>query len=216
MFEIGTQPVLVAPNRVFPDVARETAYYVTLFSSQRPFNWPCYAHSFASFTRVRPRPARPGAYQTDTFTISWLPKTLCVCFWASPGEGQNRTLPETFEWALNLQARISAWGPYRIDSQLYEKAQDRYCQLEKGKLEYVCLDNYYRPHRATNCIHALSDLGLSPHLLRTGFSCGESATRKIIRHYSPWILEPVRQRAWLTGLLGLERYPIVFREPSVV
>ena len=50
----------------------------------------------------------------------------------------------------------------------------------------------FRPQRATNCIHALSDLGLTTSLLHTLGSRRRAASTKVLNYLGPWIRNPSR------------------------
>lgn len=188
--------------------------FVVLFACQRRPNNPKYAHSFATFVEAGGGAGGLGGPRADTFTISWLPGSLVIRLFRPPEPGRNLGLHQTLDWARTLGARTTAWGPFEIQEALYRKARRRYEELESGALRFAALDVLHRRAEVTNCIHALSDLGLTPGLLRTGLAYGNSASVAIARHYRPWIVRPETTHPWVGGLLGLGRHPINFREPE--
>jgi hypothetical protein len=64
---------------------------------------------------------------------------------------------------------------------------------------------------ATNCFHAISDIVDGP-LLDTGTAFGESASRMVFQHLAGWIIEPRKTYRDLVPRLGLETYPISYRD----
>jgi hypothetical protein len=199
-----------APEAGTPSSSGTQASYAVLFAQQRRINLPHYAHSFGAFVQVDETPNGPANEQV--VVISWLPRSLKIGFFRAAEPGHNLLLPATFDYAQTLGTFVSAWGPFRIRNMLFEKARDRYLQLESGATKYVVLDNGTRPLQATNCIHALSDLGLTDKLLSTGTAYGMRASRKIVRYLQPWIMDSFRTHPWVADLLCLNRYAIEYQE----
>jgi hypothetical protein len=116
----------------------EEFYYVAVFGSQQMPPNPNYTHSFAAFTKATGEGPCPKAFVVDEcFSISWLPRTLEVrtrklC----PECGVNYPLHPTIKLALSEDQRVSLWGPYRIDRELYEKARAQAGLLESGRVQY--------------------------------------------------------------------------------
>src|SRR5205823_7231851 len=91
-------------------------YYVTVFGSQRDATAPCLTHSFATFSRAVGAGPCAQNYRLESFTISWMPRTLqCCAYRLLPEPGVNLDLYQTLKWAADSGLRISAWGPYQID-----------------------------------------------------------------------------------------------------
>lgn len=184
------------------------SWYLTVFACQRWLNLPHHAHSFAAFVEVEKDEQGRRGMETS-FVISWLPKSLEIGLFRWPEPGQILNLEQTLDWSLSLGAQATAWGPYEIKEELFRKARERYADLQTGITQFAVLDYWYRPIMATNCIHALSDLGLTKNVLATGFAYGRSASRKILRYYQPWILNQ-RTHPWVGDVLNLNRYPLSF------
>jgi hypothetical protein len=183
------------------------AHFMILLANQRMLNLPQYAHSFACFVRAAAGKGTPE----QAFIISWLPQTLQIALFDNPEPGVNLALPDTLAWAASIETRIHALGPFRIQPELYDKAQARRAFLESGTPGFVVMDGNYRPLKATNCMHAISDLGLTPELLDTRFSYGLSANRKIVEYFRPWIETPDQTYPWVAELLGLNQEHIEFQ-----
>jgi hypothetical protein len=183
----------------------QTANYMMVFGAQRPFNPPGFAHTFAVFLRVH------GDVVKRADPMSWVPTSLKIRFLAPPEPGKNLPLMETLDWLQKIMGArgwICAWGPLEIEHVLYDKALTRIKQLGAGRIQYVVLDGPYRPDRATNCIHALSDLGLTARLLGTGWKRGESASRAVVEYFRRWIINPTTTYPELARQLGLDAYEI--------
>jgi hypothetical protein len=203
-------PVQEPDHREQSPALEGPADFLVLLATQRTFNLPQYAHSFACFVRV----AASGQRRLEaeqTFVISWAPRTLEIVIFDNPEPGTNLGLQATLDWAASLKTRIHAMGPFHIKPELYEKARRRRDFLESGTPGFVVLDGNYRPDRATNCMHAISDLGLTPDLLDTGLSYGLGANRTIIEYFRPWIEAPEQTHPWVAELLGLQGEHIEFQ-----
>jgi hypothetical protein len=196
-------------------VQAQEAYYVLVFGSQRLPNNPDYSHSFATFVRAawsRPAGTPP---QLEVHTISWLPRDGPIrAFALLPECGQNLDLPTTLRYALAEGERISLWGPYQIRPELYQRALVQIQLLESGKVRYKANDIGYPTNRVSNCIHAVSSL-VEGHRLHVVIpSWGETASYYIQQELRPWIIEPCRTHLWVAAALGLDSYPIIYRQPD--
>jgi hypothetical protein len=165
-------------------VATTVSYYMVVFGSQRHPNWPRFSHSFAAVVGAREDEASPTAIEDHI--ISWLPQTkVIVPLRPWPEKGKNFGLEATLDWVTRrlprVQSRITAWGPFRVEPRLYTAFVARADQLERGLVQYIAADGGFRPDHATNCIHALSDLGLTSYLLKTYAAHGREASRRVIK-----------------------------------
>lgn len=188
-------------------------YYVTVFGAQREALTPSQTHSFATFSRAVGSGPCAENYRLDSFTISWLPRTLeCCPYRLLPEPGVNLDLGRTLQWAAGNGLRVSAWGPYRIDKELYDRACRQFARLQSGEVEYKMLDAGFCSCRASNCSHAVSAVAEGPrrHLVSPG--CGETAGFYLARRFCPWLVEPCRTHDWVFARLGLCGFPIVRRE----
>lgn len=196
------------------DGAMDEAYFMILYACQRTFNLPQWAHSFASFTQVIRDRQELRVNPEQSFSISWLPQSQRINIWGDPEAGTNLDLDPTFAWAAGLECAVSAVGPFRIKPELHARARERWSFLEAHGPQFVVLDDDYRPEKATNCIHAISDLGLTKELLDTGMAYGKRATRKLAEYLQPWIMSPQQTHPWLIDLLGLKKHPVEIEAPS--
>lgn len=187
--------------------------YMVVFGSERHPNVPEHSHTFAAFLRCVPgAESAPG--EGEPLCISWLPQTkVIVPLRPWPEPGWNYKLIETINWVFEcdhadpgVRTYLYAWGPFRICPELREHAAARTAEFKSGRVEYVVEDLLYRPHRATNCIHALSDLGLTNCLLHTLGSHGREASWKVIHYLGPWIMNPSQTYKETKKLFGLTPY----------
>jgi hypothetical protein len=178
----------------------EERYFVTLYASQRSGREPQHTHSFAVFIRVTPE---GESNRCEKFTISWMPAGGVIRLIAPPEPGKNYTLEETLDWAARLGLRTRTWGPFEIAKETYDLALEQKHRLESGQVLYKALDRRHRPHTATNCIHAVSDVLPGP-LLSTGSAAGDSATAMIVAHYRPHLIDPEQVHRWVLQAAGLE------------
>jgi hypothetical protein len=193
------------------------AHFLMLFASQRTPNQPAYSHSFASFVCVSwpgngPCPPAPCVC---AYTISWLPRDLPIRVYALyPECGRNCGLEETISYYVGSGQRVSLWGPYRIDGELYRRAARQVALLASGLVEYKSVDAGYRSDRVSNCIHALTCLAEGHHYLLTCPGWGEVASAAVLAQLEPWIVDRCAVYPWVSCAMGLNRYPIVYRSWS--
>src|SRR3954464_15853167 len=106
----------VAAIAFAPQTARADEYYVTLFTAESVPYRPTNTHAFASIVRV---PAG-GAAEVDS--ICWGPASMKIRGITLKGEeGANLTVPECLAWSHDKGWRMSVWGPYRVECELYQK-----------------------------------------------------------------------------------------------
>ncbi len=204
--------LLLAALGVRPPAARgEESYYLLVFAAQRNPNWVRYTHTFGTFVKATGRGADPCGYRLESFTISWLPCSLEVHPWRLLSEpGIALDLPHTLAWAERNGARVSLWGPYRIQRELYERGRVQLACLQAGRYEYKALDGFRRA-RAVDCIHALSDVDSDPGYLRTLKAHGDEASYLVLLHFRRWLIDPCRTADGLVERLGLGTFPLVRR-----
>lgn len=191
------------------------AHYLLMFGAQRVPNNPNYAHSFAVFVRASWAGDGPcaGPCLLEARTISWLPANLEIRTGALlPEPGHNFELHETIRFVLGSDMRLSLWGPYPTDAQLYEQARARADQLEGGAVRYKANDSrYLTSDRVTNCIHALSSITAGLRLRVASPAWGEPASYAILQRFRRHILDETPDYRVSTAL-GLDAYPIIYRE----
>lgn len=193
------------------------AYFIVMLSYQRTLNLPRYTHSFASYIHACwPEPGSPGGkVNLDIQTISWLPCTTVLRPTALfPETGHNFRLDETLDIAQRNDARVSLWGPYQIEPELFERARDRVAELESGQVRYKMNDTGRRSARVCNCIHAISAIDSGGRLRVLSPDWGEEASFTILQRQRRWIIDTQTTHDWLIYPLGLQNYPIIYRDWS--
>jgi hypothetical protein len=188
-------------------------YYLLVFGSQEVPPRPKYTHTFAVFVHATGQGPCAANYQLEAATISWLPQTLDIRLAALlPECGRNLGLHETLRYVLGSGERVSLWGPYQIEPELYYRGLAQVALLQSGQVEYKAIDTGYPSSRVSNCIHAVSSVadGYRLHVLSP--SWGETASYYVTRRMCPWIIDPGRRHPWVAERLGLGCYPIIYRE----
>ncbi len=191
------------------------AYYLLVFGSQLPgLNRPAHTHSFATFVRATGLGEGCAAPQIQAWTISWLPRTLDIeVYRLRPECGVNLDLHGTLRWAFDDGQRVSMWGPYQIQKDLFDRALAQVAFLQSGAVCYKAVDTGYSTERVCNCIHAIADVALDSPRLHVGVpGWGESASYFVTLDLAPWIIQPRQTHDWLLPRLCLTNYPLVRRD----
>lgn len=185
--------------------------YMVVFAFQRDFNEPRYSHTFATFVRATERGASTEAYPNEVHTLSWSPKSLnIVILRARPEPGVNLDLQASLDWAASVQARVTAWGPYRIQEELYQAARNQIDRLNSGTVAYKAFKLLDRSD-ATNCIYALADIEQGRGLLAAGTAHGEAASAMVLRHFQHRIIDLPQTHDWVKYRLGLGEHAVTFK-----
>jgi len=182
----------------------DASYYMTIFSAQANSRDPRRTHSFATFVKA----ARTGDAAKDSpieiHTISWMPRSLdIVILRRRPELGVNLDLESSLRWAASKGSRVSMWGPYQINKELYDRAVAQEARLNSGFVLYKAIDRRFRPGTASNCIHAVADLDTDNGLLRSGQGRGDAASRQVAQHLERWVINPEQSHTWVASRLGL-------------
>ena len=180
--------------------ARADDYFLAVFSAEAVPYKPELTHSFAAAVRL------PAAGAPEVVGISWLPASLDPRgLTLVPEAGVNLGTAETVAWARRLGMRVSVWGPYRIEEELFCRLKGQAARLGAGHVRYKPTDNVYAAARVQNCYHALW-MPVAPLRARgySGvFTAGDAASGVTVRLYSPWVVEPGRTHDAVLGLLGV-------------
>src|SRR5205823_6827206 len=177
-------------------------YYLVMFGVQKGFNLPKNSHTCAIFVKdASPAPL-------ETVFISWLPDDLSVTILQhQPQVGINLDLHATLQHYEDRGCRISMWGPYETERELYQKAKTRRDILEGGTVGYNAIDRRRRPMVA-DCIHAVSGVDVEPGLFRSRSAHGDIASYYVLEHLSKWLIQPEVIHLELVQRLGLDQYCI--------
>jgi hypothetical protein len=193
------------------------ACYLLMFASQRVPNEAAHAHTFATFVRAswpEDEPCPPSPF-LETHTISWLPSSLVIRPRAlRPEEGHNFDLDETLRIALDDGARVSLWDPYQIEPELYARARRQIELLKSGQVLFKSVDSGHRTDHASNCIHAVGSIAQGHRLRVASPGWGEPASYAVLSRLLPWVIDPGCVHAWVGSALGLDAYPIIYRDRS--
>jgi hypothetical protein len=201
--------LLIVTRASLPAQEPTEYYYMMIFSAQADSQDPRLTHSFATFVKATHPGDSAKDYQIESHTISWMPQSLnIVLLRARPEPGTNLDLPSSLRWAKSMNCRVSMWGPYQIDRELYDRAIKQQTRLESGRVLYKAIDLKFRPGKATNCIHAISDLDTDNGLLRSGQGRGDEASYQVVQHLKRWIIAPGQTHPWVASRLGLNPHPV--------
>src|SRR5262245_55603588 len=187
--------------------ARADDYFVVVFGAQSDPKRPKFSHSWATFVRLAPNCA------PEVVTISWMPCTLELRPNRPFAEtGVNLDLHKSFDVTLAHCEKVMAWGPFRIDCELFERAKTHACRLQNGEIKYKTIDFARNPMRVSNCVHALTVFNPENRRLRIGrTNFGHTASYYIAESYKAWIAPGLPPEYWVADLLGLGQYPICWR-----
>ena len=164
-------------------------YFIKVCGSQRLGNRPKFSHTYAAFIEQQVR--QDESVVRRILAISWLPRSGDIKPLGPPERGRNYSLRETLAWLDQAGSTLHWESPEtEIQPGLFQSAVDRIQELERGVLQYVMIDSFQsRPHDASNCIHAVTDLPLALGTLGmtfTGILHGIQASRFVYQYLSPF------------------------------
>ncbi len=207
---LGT--ALLLANLSLHEARADESYYMIVYSAQRTPNVPCFAHTFATFAKATGEGKDKTKYKIEQHTISWIAKTKeIVVARLRPEPGANLSLKASMELAASLEEKVSMWGPFEIKKELYDRALKQTDRLESNKVEYKAIDFRFRPERAINCIHAVSDIDADDGFLDVGTACGDEASRAVAGHLRRWVIKPEKTHDWVSKRIGLDEHSITRR-----
>jgi hypothetical protein len=190
----------------------QECYYLLMFGSQQTPPDPDHAHSFATFVRVRHDGPEPGVPVIEAHTVSWLARDLEPrTFELLPEPGHNFDLHTTIKFVLGDCQRLSLWGPYQIDPELYFRALNQINLLQSGQVRWKAIDSGFPTNRVSNCIHAIGSIARGHRVRVLSPGWGETASFELLREFRPWIVDPCKTHPWVGTALGLDCYPIIYR-----
>lgn len=211
--------VLVAGSLSAPPVQApqgQSRYYMILFGGQSVPFLPRTAHTWATWAKATP--TATGAVVVESVTISWLPAYGPVVPTRIRREpGKNYSLDETFAIAAEQTARVSMWGPYETDAERYELAVAQARLLESGSIAYRVLDSLGGDRSVQHCVHAVTYADpVMRRRLQPVIQVGEPGTSRLAARYrrTGAFVHPEAKHDWLIPVLGLDRYPVIRREPG--
>jgi hypothetical protein len=191
------------------------SFYMAVFSAQANSDDPSLTHTFATFVKATGTGEPVKARRMEVHTISWMPQSLnIVVLQRDPEPGTNLDLQSSLRWGESRNLRVSMWGPYRIHKALYDRAVEQEARLRSGRVLYKAVDRWFRPGVASNCIHAVSDLGADNGHLDSGQAAGEAASRQVVQHLNRWIIDRGHTHPWVARRLGLTVNSVSPRDPE--
>lgn len=190
---------------LLPQVARADDYFVTLFCAESVPYRPTNTHSFASIVRIP-----NGAAELDA--ICWGPANMKIRgLTLKPEEGKNFTLAETLDWVKGNCWRVSVWGPYKVDRELYCALKAQAERLNTGCVKYKPTDTLQRRAVAQNCYHALTSPVAPLKRYAGAFTAGDAAGTTILQAYSRWLIDPCTTHDEVLKLIGADKYELTRR-----
>jgi hypothetical protein len=202
---------------VTPRAKAGEMYYLLMFAQQQYPNNINYSHTFATFVKLswHGNGACPAAPCLEAHTISWLPRSMRLRAWALlPECGSNFDLHTTLRWGQGNGMLTSLWGPYAIQPELYRSAVQQASLLESEQVLYKLIDLGYCGNQACNCVHAVSSVVAGHRRSLGDIGWGDSASFRVLCRMEPWVIHPFTVHAWVGSALGLDRYPILYRDWS--
>lgn len=165
-------------------------FYATVFTAETvPFRSK-QTHTFVVAVRVPA--ADPGvAAPVEMTHISWCPANLRQRgITLRPEPGVNLGIADTFAMCRLRGMRVSMWGPYRCEPELFALLKCQATKLESGRVLYKPTDNLYPSDVAANCYHAIWQ-PIAPHRNYSGpFNCGDASGGITVRLFRPWLIDP--------------------------
>ncbi len=192
---IGLIAALVAVASASP--AKADDHYVAIFTAESvPFR-STRTHTFVVAARI-PGPVNGVPCPVEFAHISWCPASLKQRGGTlRPECGVNLPVADTFAYCRMKGMRVSCWGPYRIEPELFDIIKCQAAKLESGRVLYKPTDNFYHSDVAANCYHAIWR-PIAPHKKYTGpFNCGDVSGGITVRLFTPWLIEPCTTHDWL-------------------
>ena len=216
----GAWGLLILALGLLPGFCRgDDRHYVFIFGSQPTPKVVKDSHSWATFIRVIGEGTDPAGHQVFAHTISFVPTTLDVRTLALKAEpGTNLDLEGSFAYARTQNASVTAWGPFLIRPDVYQKSLEVWSMFSSGTVEYRAIDTL-RDSVISDCIHAITavdpDFGRGHYpLIRTGKSASRYIARQIVKRADPDRNLP--DQTWLIAAVGLDRFPVELILPSQI
>jgi hypothetical protein len=189
-------------------------YYLLVFASQSIPKLPRYTHTWATAVCLRNHGLNQPP-QLDVHTISWLPDCLRIHTWdLRVDRGVNLDLGRTMQQISSQGQRISLWGPYEIDPDLYCHFLAQQAFLQSGQVGYQAIDDLGEAAlcgNGMNCVHAIADS--DDRFGDPAWLCGAETGEFLVRHLEAEgaLIHSERVHDWLLPQLGLIDFPIVRR-----
>jgi hypothetical protein len=191
----------LAGASLLPLPARADDFFAAVFTAETvPFR-SSHTHTFVVVARV-PQSVEGVPGPLVTHHISWCPASLQLRgLTVRPEPGVNLDVPETLAHCRRNGMRVSVWGPYRIEAELFDIVARQQANLESGRVMYKPTDNVYPSDVAANCYHAIWR-PIAPCKKYSGpFNCGDATGTTTLRLIRPWLVRPEETHDWLLGAI---------------
>jgi hypothetical protein len=188
-------------------IAADDTYYLTLFTAEATPYRPEKTHTFLAITKI---PGNGGVVETRE--MSWLPATLNVRGIAlRPEKGVNLSVADTFAVCQRDSMRVSVWGPYQIQPELYTRLCNQITRLEGGKIKYKGADTFQPSFHAMNCYHAMWNISHPMKKFVGPFTSGDATGGKTVHLWREWIISPEQTHDEILKVIGVEQQEMVRR-----
>jgi hypothetical protein len=193
-------------------------FFATVFGSQSVPKIPKKTHTWATVIKATDASCPADFRILEHHTISWLPVSGVIRVWHLHVEpGRNYGLRETILFGLQLDERISQWGPYEIHPRGFRRFLVQKAFLDSGAIGYQAIDTIGEAARKGNgcdCIHAITDM--DPIFNRGSYPLariGDSASRWVVKEFfeREVVINQTKTYPGLNGQLGISDLPIVAR-----
>jgi hypothetical protein len=198
---VGLVTTLIAGSAPAADTC-----YVSVFTAESvPFR-STHTHTFVVAVWV------PESGPADVAHISWFPANMRQRgLTLLPEPGTNLGLADTFAVCRARGMRVSLWGPYRAEPELFDIINRQAAHLESGRVLYKPTDNVYPSDVAANCYHAIWR-PVAPCRKYSGlFNCGDVTGGNTVRLFSPWLIDPCRTHDTVLEVFVPAGEPVVRR-----
>jgi hypothetical protein len=168
---------------------------------------PSATHSWATAVKVSGAGTPADPFRPEVHTISWMPATLVIRpLHLRPEAGVNLDLATTLRVAAGRGWRVTAWGPFAVDGDYYQKFVAQQALLDAGGRTYQAIDPPCRSG-VSNCFHAVAEVEPDADRLfgHPIFLYGNAASRRIVRALERRGRLHGPGPEWLAGWLGLNQ-----------
>jgi hypothetical protein len=197
----------VAAALVAGSSARADDYYLTIFAAESVPYRPVKTHTFVAATRI---PSDGTA--VENYEIGWLAATTHVRGFAlRPEAGHNFSVLETIAICRRENMRVSVWGPYRIQPELFCRLRDLAILLDSGTIKYKGTDSFYKSTVAMNCYHAIWSVTNPPRKYAGPFTAGDTTGGKTVHLFRQWIICPEQTHDEILKVIGVDQECLVRR-----
>jgi hypothetical protein len=179
-----------------------------VFSAESVPYCPTRAHTFAAVVRVGAG-ADGSPRVLDVRSLSWLPASGVIDPFAFQAEvGRNVPLDETLRDAAGSGRRICVWGPYLVRPEFAESFRERVVRVESSfRYRGACFG--WRP-AVCDCTRSVEEM-IGQRRFIGVFGYGAASSSVVVQLFEPWLIHPGKTYPWVGDLLGLGKYPLVWR-----